>query len=134
MISRAHALRSACPGLRRRSSRLVRALAWGATGHRLIGQLGATVATLPPELPAFLRSPEAIGDIGELVPRARPLEIGGGGFLDTSRDPAHFLDVDDNGKILGGPSLDALPPTRGDYEGGASGRPHRQLPCRLSAL
>ena len=39
------------------------ALAWGATGHRLIGRLA--VDALPPSLPAFLHSKEAIETVGE---------------------------------------------------------------------
>ena len=39
------------------------AWAWGATGHRLIGMEGARL--LPSYVPAFLRTPEAIADIGE---------------------------------------------------------------------
>ncbi len=90
-----------------------RALAWGATGHRLIGQ--AAAAALPPELPAFLHTPQAIEDIGELA-REPDRWRGAGKTHDTSRDPGHFVDIDDNGKVLGGPSLNALPPTRAEYE------------------
>jgi hypothetical protein len=89
------------------------ALAWGATGHRLIGQVA--VAALPDEVPAFVRSPRAIQDIGELA-REPDRWRGAGKVHDTTRDPAHFVDVDDDGRILGGPPLFALPPTRTDYE------------------
>jgi hypothetical protein len=89
------------------------ALAWGATGHRLIGALGA--AALPPEVPAFVHTPEAVRDIGELA-REPDRSKGSGKIHDTTRDPAHFIDVDDAGKILGGPALDALPPTRAEYD------------------
>ena len=41
------------------------ALAWGATGHRLIGQLA--IEALPPEIPAFLRTPAAAQVVGELA-------------------------------------------------------------------
>ena len=90
-----------------------RALAWGATGHRLIGQVAA--GSLPTEVPAFLRTPQAIKDIGELA-REPDRWRAAGKVHDTTRDPGHFIDVDDNGKILGGPSLDALPQTRAEYE------------------
>jgi hypothetical protein len=90
-----------------------RALAWGATGHRLIGQ--AAARALPPELPAFLRTPQAIRDLGELA-REPDRWRGAGKTHDTTRDPGHFVDIDDDGKILGGPSLDALPLTRSEYD------------------
>ena len=90
-----------------------RALAWGATGHRLIGQ--AAAAALPPELPAFLRTPQAIRDLGELA-REPDRWRGAGKTHDTTRDPGHFVDIDDNGKILGGPALAALPRTRSEYD------------------
>ena len=90
-----------------------RALAWGATGHRLIGQ--AAAAALPPELPAFLHTPRAIEDLGELA-REPDRWKGSGKTHDSARDPGHFVDIDDNGKVLGGPALDALPATRADYD------------------
>ena len=90
-----------------------RALAWGATGHRLIGE--AAAAALPPQLPAFLRTPRAIEDLGELA-REPDRSKGAGKTHDSTRDPGHFVDIDDNGKVLGGPSLNALPLTRSDYD------------------
>ena len=89
------------------------ALAWGATGHRMIGELG--VATLPVDLPAFLRTPEAIAAIGEGA-REPDRWRGAGKAHDSDRDAAHFIDVDDAGLVLGGPPLSALPPTRTEYE------------------
>jgi len=89
------------------------ALAWGATGHRLIGQVGA--ASLPPELPAFLRTPAVVLDIGELA-REPDRWRDAGKTHDANRDPAHFVDIDDYGRVLGGPDLSALPATRAGYE------------------
>jgi hypothetical protein len=89
------------------------ALAWGATGHRLIGELGE--AALPADLPAFLRTPQAVETVGEYA-REPDRSKGAGREHDTDRDPGHFVDLDDAGKILGGPSLADLPPTRSDYE------------------
>jgi hypothetical protein len=89
------------------------ALAWGSTGHRMIGQVGA--GSLPDETPAFLRSATAIGDLGELA-REPDRWKASGKTHDSTRDPAHFVDVDDNGKVLGGPALNALPPTRAEYQ------------------
>jgi hypothetical protein len=89
------------------------ALAWGATGHRIIGRLA--IQALPAETPAFLRTPAAAVEIGELA-REPDRWKGAGKTHDTDRDAAHFLDLGDDGKILGGPALAALPITRADYD------------------
>jgi hypothetical protein len=89
------------------------ALAWGSSGHRMIGE--AALEALPPELPAFLReraSAVAVGELSREPDRSR----GAGRTHDTDRDPGHFVDGDDQGRIAGVVSLDALPPTREDYE------------------
>lgn len=91
----------------------LQALAWGATGHRIIGRLA--VETLPPDLPAFLRSPDSVEAVGELA-REPDRWKGAGRVHDADRNPAHFLDLGDDGLVFGGPSLAALPPTRADYE------------------
>src|SRR5207237_10902595 len=39
-------------------------LAWGNTGHRMIGELA--IRALPTEAPAFLRTAQAARDVGEL--------------------------------------------------------------------
>lgn len=90
------------------------ALGWGATGHRLIGV--AAVQGLPASLPDFVRSPQAAADVGELA-REPDRWKDAGKVHDNLRDPAHFVDLDDAGKVLGGPALDALPPTKADYDG-----------------
>ena len=89
------------------------AWAWGSTGHRLIGVVGAQA--LPAEIPAFLRTPEAGWDIGELA-REPDRSKGAGDPHDADLNPGHFLDLDDAGTIAGGPTLDSLPPTREAYE------------------
>ncbi len=89
------------------------ALAWGSTGHRLIGK--AAVKMLPAELPGFLKTPEAIDAIGEGA-REPDRWRGSGKVHDSDRDAAHFLDVDDDQKIFGGPLLSNLPATRTDFD------------------
>jgi hypothetical protein len=89
------------------------ALAWGATGHRLVGE--EAVRALPAEIPAFLRTRQAILDVGEQS-REPDRSKGSGKVHDQDRDAAHFVDAEDDLRILGGPRLDALPPTRADYE------------------
>lgn len=89
------------------------ALAWEDVGHRWIGTLG--VQALPPSLPAFLRTPEAARDVGEWA-REPDRSRGAGRTHDQDRDPGHFADIDDAGKLLGGPTLDHMPVTREEYE------------------
>ena len=96
------------------------ALAWGNTGHRMIGQLA--IRALPGDLPAFIRSPQAVEDVGEFS--REPDRIRGGGKIyDADHTPAHYIDIDDQGLAnggpalaLGGPALAALPTNRAGYE------------------
>lgn len=89
------------------------AFAWGAAGHRIVGEVGAD--NFSKELPAFLRAKGVAADIGEWA-REPDRSKGAGKIHDTARDPAHFVDVDENGKVLGGPLLASLPPTRLDFD------------------
>src|SRR5689334_19750848 len=89
------------------------ALAWGATGHRFIGEVA--IQALPDEIPAFLRTPDVARNIGELA-REPDRWRGSGQVHDAERDPGHFVNVGDNLQILDGPLLSALPPTRSDYD------------------
>ena len=89
--------------------------AWGSSGHRLIGM--AAVRALPDDLPAFLRTPEAAVEIGELS-REPDRWKGGGQPHDRERDTAHFVDMDDEGRIMTekGMSIDALPRLKSEYD------------------
>ena len=87
--------------------------AWGNTGHRMIGTLA--VQALPATVPAFLRAPAVAAQVGELS-REPDRSRGAGKVHDTLRDPGHFVDIDEDGRILGGPRFDALPPTITDYD------------------
>jgi hypothetical protein len=89
------------------------ALAWGSSGHRMIGE--AAIEALPPELPAFLRSGAAAKAVGELS-REPDRSRGAGKAHDADRDPGHFVDADDGGRIAGAVPLNAPPATRDDYE------------------
>jgi hypothetical protein len=89
------------------------AASWGNTGHRLIGSLA--VQNLPEEVPGFLRTKQAVQDMGELA-REPDRSKGAGRTHDHNRDSAHFVDIDDEGKVLGGPLFSAMPATRADYE------------------
>lgn len=89
--------------------------AWGATGHRLIGM--AAVRALPEELPAFLRTPGAAAEIGELS-REPDRWKGAGQPHDRERDTAHFVDMIDDGRVMteAGMSIDALPRLKSEYD------------------
>lgn len=89
------------------------ALAWAETGHRIATTLA--VEALPPELPAFLKEPGVVWQLGELG-REPDRSRGAGQPHASDLDPGHFIDVDDAGLILGGPPLTALPPNRLEYE------------------
>jgi hypothetical protein len=89
------------------------ALAWGATGHRLIGVAGA--GALPSEVPAFLRTPQAVAAIGELA-REPDRSKASGNPHDADLDPGHFIDLDDEGRTKGGLAVADLPPTRAAYD------------------
>lgn len=106
-------IRAAVLGLLLATTTATSALAWGATGHRLVGEVA--VEALPDELPAFLRTSQAAAEVGELS-REPDRSKGAGKLHDSSRDPAHFLDLDDAGKVMGGPTLAQLPPTRAEFE------------------
>jgi hypothetical protein len=86
--------------------------AWGSTGHRLISRLG--VESLPASLPAFLKDPVAVDQIGELG-REPDRSRGAGQPHDADLDPGHFLDLTDDGMVLGGVSLDAMPANKDAY-------------------
>ena len=89
------------------------ALAWGAMGHRLIGEVA--MQALPPSLPAFLRTPEAAQAVGELA-REPDRSKGSGQPHDTDLDPGHFVNLDDAGRVRGGPPITGLPATREAYD------------------
>jgi hypothetical protein len=88
-------------------------LAWGSTGHRFIGEVA--IRALPAETPAFLRTPQAAIDVGEYS-REPDRSKGAGRTHDSDRDPGHFLDLSDDGTVLGGPTLGALPTTRAEFD------------------
>ncbi len=89
--------------------------AWGNTGHRLIGV--AAMRALPNDLPAFLRTPGAVADVGELA-REPDRWKGAGQPHDRERDTAHFIDLDDNGHVFDarGMALTDLPRLKSDYD------------------
>lgn len=95
------------------AARATPALAWADTGHRLVTSLA--VEAFPSELPAFLRSRETAWRLTELS-REPDRSRGAGQPHGADLDPAHFVDVDDAGKVMNGPALGALPANREGYE------------------
>jgi hypothetical protein len=89
------------------------ALSWGADGHRMVTL--AAVGALPAEVPGFLRTPQAAEQLGELA-REPDRSKGAGLPHDADLDPAHYVNLDDTGRIGGGPLLSALPRTRAEYD------------------
>lgn len=89
--------------------------AWGSTGHRLVGV--AAMRALPDDLPAFLRTPGAAADVGELA-REPDRWKGAGQPHDRERDTAHFVDLDETGHVMSaaGPAVDALPRLKSEYD------------------
>lgn len=89
--------------------------AWGATGHRLIGV--AAMRGLSDELPGFLRTQQAISEIGELS-REPDRTKGAGQPHDRERDTAHFVDLTDDGRVMtaAGPTLAELPELKSEYD------------------
>ena len=89
------------------------AFAWGGTGHRYIGELA--VRHFPKQIPAFLRGELAASQIG-LMAQEPDISRNAGQPHDADSDPGHFVDVSDDGSILGGPKLAASPANRRDYD------------------
>ncbi|KAK0332533.1 hypothetical protein LTR94_024484, partial [Friedmanniomyces endolithicus] len=89
--------------------------AWGNTGHRLIGI--AAMRGLGDELPAFLRTPGAVVDVGEYA-REPDRWKGAGQPHDRERDTAHFIDLDDEGRVMDarGMTLAKLPRLKSEFD------------------
>jgi hypothetical protein len=103
------------------------ALAWGHTGHVIISS--TAIQSLPADVPEFVRTIEAQREIGELGPEADiskttvtveqyaiPFPFFNN-VHDAERDPGHFIDLDDNGVVVGGAvPLNKLPATREAFD------------------
>lgn len=89
--------------------------AWGGSGHRWVGV--AAMRALPDDLPAFLREPGAVAEVGELS-REPDRTKGGGQPHDRERDTAHFVDLDDEGRVMtsAGMTLAELPRLKSEYD------------------
>ena len=84
------------------------ARAWGNGGHRLINKLAAS--TLPADVPAFLRSPEAVAEIEYLGPEPDRWRSPAEPELSAAQAPEHFIDLEP------ADALGPLPHSRLDFE------------------
>jgi hypothetical protein len=91
----------------------VKAMAWGYVGHRIIGEQAAK--NFPGEIPAFLRTPDAVTQIGILAQEPDKSRSAGQPH-DDDLDPGHYIDLSDDGSLHGGPTLATLPANRRDYD------------------
>ncbi len=82
--------------------------AWGNDGHRLINRLA--VASLPADMPAFLRTQTSLDEVEYLGPEPDRWRSPAEPELNAAQAPEHFLDLE-LADMLG-----ALPPNRMDFE------------------
>lgn len=66
--------------------------AWGNEGHRMINRLAAE--SLPADLPAFLRTPEAINEIEYLGPEPDRWRSRAEAELNAAQAPDHYIDIE----------------------------------------
>jgi hypothetical protein len=84
------------------------AFAWGNGGHRLVNRLAAS--SLPADLPAFLRSPEAVAEMEYLGPEPDRWRSTAEPELEAAQAPEHFIDLET------ADALGPLPHRRFDFE------------------
>ena len=89
------------------------ARAWGAKGHHIVN--GVAAQTLPAQIPAFMRSRQAVAELTYLGLELDLLK-GAGAEWDADLDPGHYVDLRDDGTVVGAVKLSALPPTREAYD------------------
>jgi hypothetical protein len=82
--------------------------AWGNKGHRMINR--EAVSGLPADVPAFLRSPEALNEIGYLGPEPDRWRSSAEPELAAAQAPEHFIDLEM------ADALGPLPHRRLDFE------------------
>jgi hypothetical protein len=84
------------------------ARAWGNEGHRMINRLAA--ATLPADVPAFLRTETALSEIEYLGPEPDRWRSPAEPELSAAQAPEHFIDLEP------ADALGSLPHRRLDFE------------------
>lgn len=68
------------------------AFGWGADGHRLINRLAG--AALPPDVPAFLRTPAALDALEYYGPEPDRWKSPAEPELDAAESPDHYIDIE----------------------------------------
>jgi len=81
---------------------------WGSEGHRMINRLAAR--SLPPDVPAFLHTDSAIGEIEYLGPEPDRWRSRAEPELSAAQAPEHFIDLEP------ADALGPLPRNRLDFE------------------
>jgi hypothetical protein len=81
---------------------------WGNEGHRLVNRLA--ISSLPPDVPAFLRSEAAIEEIEYLGPEPDRWRSPAEPELNAAQAPEHFIDLEP------ADALGPLPRNRLDFE------------------
>jgi hypothetical protein len=99
----------------------VSAFGWGSEGHRMINALA--VGSLPTDVPAFLRSKEAVAEIEYLGPEPDRWRSRAEPELSKAQAPEHFLDMEL------ADALGPLPHNRLDFEAAAFA--HGQRPEKI---
>ena len=87
--------------------------AWEHTGHEWIS--GIAIEKLPESVPGFVRTPQAMAEIARMG-NEPDLWKGAGRTHDAERDPAHFINLADDGAVMGVLPYSELPPTREQYD------------------
>lgn len=87
--------------------------AWGGQGHRMVGTLA--MEALPPDVPAFLKTRQSVEDVGEFSREPDRVKRAGA-MLDADREPSHFIDLGEDGRVLEGPPMLPLAASRAAYE------------------
>jgi hypothetical protein len=87
--------------------------AWGATGHEWVS--GIAIEKLPDRVPAFVHTPVAAAEIAAMG-RELDRSKGAGKTHDADRDPGHYIDLADDGAVMGALPLGKLPETREAYD------------------
>lgn len=92
------------------------AMGWGATGHTFLTRSALeALAASPDGVPAFLSAPAAVQTAGELS-RELDRSRGAGRLHDEERDPGHYINLDEDGTVLGVFPLSNLARTREDFD------------------
>ena len=94
-------------------SSTVPALAWGATGHKIVNAVAES--SLPALMPEFLRTPAAVAEIMALGPEPDRSK-GAGNPHDADADPGHYVNADDTFSVAGVVKMNALPKDREAYD------------------